>query len=54
MKNKDKISAMEKERERPKVVCECCGSTYTRGRALMHFRSKNIKAQWNHKTTKKN
>ena len=39
LQNKDKILAMEREREKPKVVCECCGSTYTRGRALRHFRS---------------
>ena len=43
MKNRDKILAMERERKRertsPKVVCECCGSIYTRSRAQRHFRT---------------
>ena len=43
MKNKDKILAMDKERERPKVVCECCGSIYTRSRAHRHFRTQKHK-----------
>ena len=43
MKNKDKILAMDKERERPKVVCECCGSLDTRSRAQRHFRTQKHK-----------
>ena len=43
MKNKDKILAMDKERERPKVVCECGGSIYTRSRAQRHFRTQKHK-----------
>ena len=29
----------ERKRTRPKVVCECCGSIYTRSRAQLHFRT---------------
>ena len=47
MKNRDKILAMERERKRertsPKVVCECCGSIYTRSRAQRHFRTQKHK-----------
>ena len=42
-KNKDKMLAIDKYRERPKVVCECCGSIYTRSRAQRHFRTKKHK-----------
>ena len=38
-KKKDKMLAMDEERERPKVVCECCGSIYTRSQAQRHFRT---------------
>ena len=43
MKNKDRIAEVDKERERPKVVCECCGSIYTRSRAQRHFRTQKHK-----------
>ena len=47
MKNRDKILAMERERKRertsPKVLCECCGSIYTRSRAQRHFRTQKHK-----------
>ena len=39
MKNKDLIAEASKERERPKVVCECCGSIYTRSQAQRQFRN---------------
>ena len=42
-KNKDKMLAMDKERERPKAVCECCGSIYTRSQAQRHFRAQKHK-----------
>ena len=31
--------AMDKDRERPKVVCECCGSIFTRSQAQRHSRT---------------
>ena len=39
MKNKDRIAEASKERGSPQIVCECCGSTYTRKRAQRHFRT---------------
>ena len=43
IKNRDKILAMERERKRErtsrKVICECCGSIYTRNQAQRHFRT---------------